>query len=94
MKAFNHTNAKTLAEARTALAGGKANLIAGGTDLIGLLKDNVLPTYPATLINIKTIPGLDYIKEEAGMLKTGAATLLADIADREHAAWTQLQSAL
>jgi xanthine dehydrogenase YagS FAD-binding subunit len=80
MKAFNHVNAKTLAEAKTALTGGKANLIAGGTDLIGLLKDNVLPTYPATLINIKTIPGLDYIKEEAGTLKIGAATRLADIA--------------
>jgi xanthine dehydrogenase YagS FAD-binding subunit len=80
MRAFNHTNAKSLAEARTALAGGKANLIAGGTDLIGLLKDNVLPTYPATLINIKTIPNLDYIKEEAGTLKIGAATRLADIA--------------
>ena len=80
MKAFNHTNAKTLAEAKTALADGKATLIAGGTDLIGQLKDNILPTYPATLINIKTIPGLDYIKEEAGVLKIGATTRLADIA--------------
>ena len=80
MKAFNHTNAKTLAEAKTALAGGKTTIIAGGTDLIGLLKDNVLPTYPSTLINIKTIPGLDYIKEEAGVLKIGATTRLADIA--------------
>jgi xanthine dehydrogenase YagS FAD-binding subunit len=80
MKAFNHVNAKTLAEAKTALAGGKATLIAGGTDLIGTLKDNILPTYPATLINIKTIPGLDYIKEEAGVLKIGALTRLADIA--------------
>jgi xanthine dehydrogenase YagS FAD-binding subunit len=97
MKAFNHTNAKTLAEAKTALASGKAAIIAGGTDLIGQLKDNIFcqykdnrfgklkdgavaPAYPATLINIKTIPGLDYIKEEAGMLKIGAVTRLADIA--------------
>jgi xanthine dehydrogenase YagS FAD-binding subunit len=86
MKAFNHTNAKTLAEAKTALAerssaaGGKATILAGGTDLIGTLKDNILPTYPTTLINIKTIPGLDYIKEEAGVLKIGATTRLADIA--------------
>ena len=80
MKAFTHTNAKTLAEAKTALAGGKATLIAGGTDLIGTLKDNILPTYPAALINIKTVPGLDYIKEEAGVLKIGAVTRLADIA--------------
>jgi xanthine dehydrogenase YagS FAD-binding subunit len=83
MKAFNHENAKTLAEAKTALASGKATIIAGGTDLIGSLKDNILPDkmYPATLINIKTIaPSLDYIKEEAGMLKIGATTRLADIA--------------
>jgi xanthine dehydrogenase YagS FAD-binding subunit len=86
MRAFNHTNAKTLAEAKTALAGGKAEIIAGGTDLIGRLKDNVLPDkmYPATLINIKTItPSLDYIKEEAGVLKIGATTRLADIASSQ-----------
>lgn len=81
MKAFNHVDAKTLAEAKAALTGGKSEIVAGGTDLIGRLKDNVLPTYPATLINIKTIkPGLDYIKEEAGVLKVGATTRLADIA--------------
>jgi xanthine dehydrogenase YagS FAD-binding subunit len=80
MRAFNHTNAKTLAEAKTALADGKTNVIAGGTDLLGVLKDNVLPNYPATLVNIKSIPGLDYIKEEGGVLKIGATTRLADIA--------------
>jgi len=81
MKAFEHTNAKTLAEAKNALAGGKATIIAGGTDLIGTLKDSVLPTYPSALVNIKTVaPSLDYIKEEAGMLKIGATTRLADIA--------------
>jgi xanthine dehydrogenase YagS FAD-binding subunit len=92
MKAFNHMNAKTLAEAKTALAGGKTTLIAGGTDLIGLLKDNVLRTYPETLVNIKTIPGLDYIKEEGGMLKIGATTRLADIS--AHSAVKQKYTAL
>ena len=81
MKAFNHVNAKSLAEVQTALADGKTNLIAGGTDLLGTLKDNILRTYPSTLINIKTVePALDYIREEGGMLKIGAATRLADIA--------------
>jgi xanthine dehydrogenase YagS FAD-binding subunit len=81
MKAFNHVNAKSVAEVQTALADGKTNLIAGGTDLLGTLKDNILRTYPETVINIKTVePGLDYIKEEGGMLKIGAATRLADIA--------------
>ena len=80
MKAFNHVNAKTLVEASTALGGGKAVLTAGGTDVIGRLKDNILPTYPETLVNIKTIPGLDYIKEEGGVLKIGAATRLSEVA--------------
>jgi len=86
MKAFNHVNATSLAEVKTALgerssaADGKTNLIAGGTDLLGTLKDNILPTYPATVINLKTVPGLDYIKEEGGTLKIGATTRLADIA--------------
>jgi xanthine dehydrogenase YagS FAD-binding subunit len=81
MKPFNHVNAKSLAEVQTALASGKTTLIAGGTDLLGTLKDNILPTYPETVINLKTVvPGLDYIKEEGGMLKIGATTRLADIA--------------
>jgi len=82
MKTFTHTNAKTVAEARKTLSGARTAIIAGGTDLIGTLKDNILPDnmHPATLVNIKTIPNLDYIKEESGVLKIGAATRLADIA--------------
>ena len=37
------------------------------------------------LINLKTIPGLDYIKEEDGLLKIGALTRLEDIADNSTA---------
>jgi xanthine dehydrogenase YagS FAD-binding subunit len=80
MRPFNHTNAKSLAEVRTALSGGKTVIIAGGTDLLGMLKDSVLPQYPSTVINLKTVPGLDFIKEEGGVLKIGAVTRLADIA--------------
>ena len=80
MKAFKHVNATSLAEVQTALADGKTNLIAGGTDLLGTLKDHILRTYPETVVNIKTVPGLDFIKEEGGVLKIGAATRLADIA--------------
>ena len=80
MRPFNHVNATSLAEIKTALVDGKTTIIAGGTDLLGTLKDNILRTYPATLINLKTVPGLDYIKEEGKMLKIGATTRLADIA--------------
>ena len=80
MRPFNHVNATSLAEVKTALADGKTTIIAGGTDLLGTLKDNILRDYPATVINLKTVPGLDFIREEKGMLLIGATTRLADIA--------------
>ena len=83
MRPFNHLNAKSLDEAIVALQKGEANVLAGGVDLLGTLKDNISPEYPRTVINLKTIPGLDYIKEEDGVLKIGATTRLADIGRSE-----------
>jgi xanthine dehydrogenase YagS FAD-binding subunit len=82
MKRFLHVDAANVADAATALAKGKTVLIAGGTDLLGDLKDNILPDYPEVVVNLKTItPSLDYIKEEGGLLKIGALTRLDDIAN-------------
>lgn len=85
MKSFNHVNAKTVNEAIKTLERyrGKAKLTAGGTDLIGALKRRILPDWPEAVINIKTIPGLDKIKEDTEGLKVGALTKLSDIADSE-----------
>jgi xanthine dehydrogenase YagS FAD-binding subunit len=44
------------------------------------MKDELLEEYPKVIVNLKTIPGLSYIKEEGGMLKIGAMTVLEDIA--------------
>jgi xanthine dehydrogenase YagS FAD-binding subunit len=82
MRSFQHFQTKTTEEA-VALLGkyrGKAKINAGGTDLLGMLKDEVLPSYPQALIDIKTIEGLDRIREEDGWLKIGALTRLRDIA--------------
>ena len=81
MKRFLHIDATSVDNASKALAKGKAYVTSGGTDLMGVLKDNILPEYPELVINLKTIEGLDYIKEEDGMLKIGALTLLEDIAE-------------
>ena len=81
MKSFKHTNASSIDQAVTSLSLGKTRVIAGGTDLLGTLKDNILPEYPAHVVNLKSIPGLDYIKTEDGTLKIGALTRLADIAN-------------
>jgi len=82
MRKFTHINAQTIEEAVTALRryGNRASIIAGGTDILGKMKDEILPQYPEALINIKTIPGLEFLKEEAGVLRVGALTPLEDIA--------------
>lgn len=82
MKSFAHINARSLDEAVSALQryGKRAAIIAGGTDLLGKMKDEILPTYPEALVNIKTIPGLDLIEEKDGTLSIGALVRLEDIA--------------
>ena len=82
MKYFKHSNASSVDEAISQLKDhkGKAVLIAGGTDLLGVLKTEILPDYPEALINLKTIPGLDYIREDDEGVKIGATTKLALIA--------------
>lgn len=80
MNKIKHIDAKTIEEAVAAL-GPTANVCAGGTDLFGTLKSMCLPKPPDTVVNLKTIPGLDYIKEEGGVLKIGALAKLVDIAE-------------
>lgn len=82
MRKFTHINARTIDEAISALRsyGERANIIAGGTDLLGKMKDEILPKYPEALINIKTIAGLEFLKEESGVLRIGALSRLEDIA--------------
>jgi hypothetical protein len=81
VKTFDHVNARSVDEALSLLRdyGGRACVIAGGTDLLGVLKDQILEKYPEALINIKTIPGLDTIEEEAEGLRIGALAKVAEI---------------
>lgn len=81
MRTFKYFDARTIDEAVSALRryGNRADIIAGGTDILGKMKDEILPRYPEALINIKSIPGLDFFKEEAGVLRIGTLTKLEDI---------------
>ncbi len=94
MNKITHVNAATVAEASAALTDGAA-VIAGGTDILGVLKGMILKNPPTKLVNIKTIPGLDYIKEEGGMLKLGALTKLTAIYESSvvQAKWPALSEA-
>lgn len=82
MRNFTHVNATSLEQATDVLRGygRKAAIIAGGTDLLGKMKDEILHTYPEALINIKDIPGLDSIGAGGNGLTIGALVRLADIA--------------
>ena len=85
MKKFKHLNADSLESAVSVLKehGRKARVIAGGTDLLGEMQDAILPEYPEVIVNLKTIAGLDYIREEGGKLHIGALTRLEDIATND-----------
>jgi xanthine dehydrogenase YagS FAD-binding subunit len=81
MKTFRHVNARTLDEAWGLLEthGTRARLNAGGTDLLGALKDGILADAPELVINLKGIPGLDSIGEDADGFRIGALTRLSHI---------------
>ena len=60
MRNFRHVNAASIAHASelTADGAGKAVVIAGGTDLLGALKDNIHAETPELLVNLKLVGGL------------------------------------
>jgi len=82
MKRFKHLEAASVEEAVAALKEyGSAHVMAGGSDLMGCLKDNLWMESPEAVINLKTIPGLDEIRREDGGLRLGALTTLTRIAE-------------
>jgi xanthine dehydrogenase YagS FAD-binding subunit len=79
---IQHINVETIPAAIAQLQGnpGRARVIAGATDLLGLMKDRVAGPeckIPEILINIKSIPEMNWIAEdEEGDLRIGATTTL------------------
>ena len=81
MEKFSYINATSLKQVTSLLSEsgwGEVMLIAGGTDLLGEIKEYV--ESPKTLINLKTLPGMDGIEADASGLKIGALTTIDDIA--------------
>jgi xanthine dehydrogenase YagS FAD-binding subunit len=82
MKSFENIDVKSVKEAVNLLQKFQqqkktAAVVGGGSEYLQLMKDHVVE--PDYLINLKTIPGLDYIKEERSAFRIGALTKLADI---------------
>lgn len=78
MKAFQYATALSTGSARE-LVSGNGSYLAGGNDLLGLMKEYL--TSPDTLVNIKSIPGLNKIERGDKVWKVGA---LVTVAELEH----------
>jgi xanthine dehydrogenase YagS FAD-binding subunit len=81
MRAFEYVspNSKAQAVSLLAAAWGNTEILAGGTDLLALMKDDVLT--PKRLVNIKEIKDLHGVSAGAQGLRMGALTTLGELAD-------------
>src|SRR5271166_4228005 len=94
MQAFEYVS-PTKKEQVATLLGQQASILAGGTDLLALMKDYVVS--PRRLVNIKQIDGLRGISYQPGNgLRIGALTTLAELAEAKTdlAAYPMLMEAL
>jgi xanthine dehydrogenase YagS FAD-binding subunit len=87
VKSFQNIDAKSVQQAVSLLhkfhqEKKPAIVVGGGSEALQLMKDHVLE--PDFVVNLKSIPGLDAIKEERGAFRIGALTKLVDI--EEHPA--------
>ena len=83
---FAYVRPTSLDEALEHLADGKGLVHAGGTDLLGSLREGVLP--PVTVVSLSGIPALRGIEDTPEGLTIGALTPLSEVAAspvvREH----------
>jgi len=81
---LEHVEPRTLKDAVYWLSkyGERAKVIAGGTDLLGLVKDNVTGpklSLPQLLVDVKNIPEMRAIEYSETGLRIGAATTLTEL---------------
>lgn len=82
MKRFDYVRPGSCAEASAELTEG-AVYMAGGSDLLGALKQDILPKYPKKLVSLRDIPDMRGVKLEDGALKLGAMTTLGEVCESE-----------
>ena len=84
MKYFEHSKAGCFSEASELLqSGARTAVLAGGTDLLGVLKDGILADYPEELIDIKQIPQGNAVYVNDNVLTIGALAKLKDVAESD-----------
>jgi xanthine dehydrogenase YagS FAD-binding subunit len=79
MRAFEYTSPRTADDAVRMLSSEGAVALAGGTDLLSLMKDGAAA--PSRLVNLKAIPDLTGAHEADGGLHIGATTRLGPLGE-------------
>ncbi len=81
MNRFEYASPSSVKQAVALLspAWGNSEVLAGGTDLLGRMKDYI--STPKRVVNIKKLPGLQAISKEGGGLRIGALVTLDRIAE-------------
>jgi len=84
MRAFEYVSPHTRSQAISLLAAswGSTEVLAGGTDLLALMKDNVITT--KRVVNIKDIADLRGVSSTPQGLRVGALTTLAALGDDQN----------
>ena len=78
---FEYVKPGTLRDAVRTLGryGKRACVLAGGTDLVGLISEGMAA--PEAVVDIKAVPGLDQIEFKDGVLSIGALVTFSDLRD-------------
>ncbi|HEY2933209.1 MAG TPA: xanthine dehydrogenase family protein subunit M [Acidobacteriota bacterium] len=81
MQAFEYASATTKQQAVSLLSStmGDAEILAGGTDILSLMKDDIVA--PKRLVNIKEIKELGGIRAAGGGLRIGALVTIEELAE-------------
>ena len=79
MKSFEYAHPETETEAVKLLnvSGARTAVLAGGTDLVGLMHNDLIA--PDRVVDIRNIDSMQGIREESGGLLVGALTSLDDV---------------
>ncbi len=84
MKSFEYEKAESLQEAAQIKASNEcAEYMAGGTDLLGKIKKEILPVPTSVVIDIKGLEEAKGVKTEDGVMSIGALTTLANVCENE-----------
>ncbi len=95
MQSFEYANPTTVAEAAALLGTrwGQADVLAGGTDLVSLMKEGLLK--PRRVVNIKNIKELEGVQKTSEGLRIGALVTMDELAKNAevHAGFKSLADA-